>query len=42
MTRFVYTPAQIRSWLRALRREVRRNRLWCQIEYGQLDLGGEG
>lgn len=41
MNYYVYTDAQKRSFLRTIRREVRKIRLADLIERGLCDLGGE-
>jgi hypothetical protein len=39
---YVYTDADVRRWIRMLRRQVRRARFETLVEYGQLDLGEAG
>lgn len=39
---YLYTEAHVRSWRRMLARIVRKARFATLVEYGQLDLGGEG
>jgi hypothetical protein len=39
MTHYVYTDADVRRWVRMLRRQVRRAQFETLVEYGQLDLG---